>query len=320
MVKSPFGGAGHAESRRRFLRQTIFTAAGAPLALSLGGRALGQDVGEKARETGTVTLDALLVTYLSAPIGSDGTATWELTRHYETALTLGGVDGIDLVARVPDGAERIFVGEPYAQSASHDALLLRRRDPRTRIEITTAAPGTPDHTIFFGLRRPRLRLRETRAGGSERRLSYRLEGAESTFLFNREDLLGDPEVASRFGPGTAESYLAAYRFEPEALVEPRYEEMQRPPGGGDTIELARLGRDTGQEVAVATSAAIVAQEGFTSGDLAEAFAVGGTISVAHRSRQSPTAKPIVRVEARLDGAATAIYWDRAFKTFVFAAA
>jgi hypothetical protein len=80
---------GFAGGRRRFLRQAIATAAGAPFVLSHVGDALAQ-----GRDTGEVTLDALLVTYVAAPLGSPGSATMELTTRYESALSLGGVDGL----------------------------------------------------------------------------------------------------------------------------------------------------------------------------------------------------------------------------------
>ena len=306
--------AGFAGGRRRFLRQALATAAGAPFALSLASDALGE-----GRGGAEITLDALLVTYVAAPLGSPGSTNMELTTRYESALSLG-VDGVDLLARVPSAAERVFLGGPFAQVPSHGDLVLRRRDRNAQIAFGTPTPGVPDHTVYYGFLRPRVRVRELGRGGSELRAGYSIVGADSTFLFTRDSLLHDEQVIGRFAPSTIESYLEAYRFDAESLVAPRYE-PRGTFGGGATVNLIERGTSAaaGPEVSALTSASVVAVEGLNGSPLADALAVGRTVAVEHMSRQTPTNKAIAMATAELGEGGTLVFWDRAFKTFVFAA-
>jgi hypothetical protein len=296
--------------RREFLRRALVTAAGAPLALSHAGAALGQ-----GRGTGQITLDALLLTYVAAPLGSPGSARWSPRPRYESALSVGGVDGLDLVARVPSNAERVFLGEAFAQTSARGGLVLRRRDRHARIEIGTVAPGVPDHTVFHGFTRPRLRVKEL-GGGSELRAGYALVGADATFIFSRDSLLHDETIIAQLDPRTIESYLAAYQYDAESLAAPRY--APRGTFGGGGINLIERGTSTGPEVVATTSATVVAVEGLDGSPLGEALAVGREVAVEHSSRQTPTNNAILTVEADLGGEPATVYWDRAFKTFVFA--
>ena len=304
-------GKGIAGGRREFLRRALVTAAGAPLVLSHAGAALGQ-----GRGTGQITLDALLVSYIAAPLGSPGSARWAPTTRYETALSVGGVDGLELLARVPSNVERVFLGEAYAQTSARGGLVLRRRDRHTSIEIGTSAPGVPDHTLFYGFTRPRLRVKELGRGGAELRAGYALVGADATFVFSRDSLLHDEGVMGQLDPRTIESYLGAYRYDAESLAAPRY--ALRGTFGGGAINLIERGTSTGPEVVAATSATVVAVEGLDGSPLGEALAVGREVAVEHSSRQTPTNNAILTVEVDLGGEPATVYWDRAFKTFVFA--
>ena len=68
-----------------------------------------------------------------------------------------------------------------------------------------------------------------------------------------------------------------------------------------------------------TTARIIAQSGFTSDALKQAFAVGNHLEITHCSLQEVEVEDVVNMKvtiARGTGGTTDIYWDTIFKTFV----
>jgi hypothetical protein len=302
-----------AASRRAFLGRALAALAAGPVMLSGAGRALAG-----GRALGTVTLDALLLTYYPAPVGPAGAATWQLDTAADFTLRLLAGDLVALDAGVPQRARELFLGVKFEQSASRkvrDALVLRHALRRgEEATLTTEEGGGPEATAFFGLLRPRLRLHATDRPAAEPRPKFWLEDSGPAFFYSLGALRGHEDLRDQLGAGTAESWDAVYAHQGE-LAGPRYVLRDRVVGR-QTVSLEERGEEVGNVATATTSARVVAVEP-ADGASSLPLEVGSAISVVHSSAQRPTVKRVARVEAEVEGS-TGVYYDRVFKTFVFA--
>ena len=101
-------------SRRRFIRTAAFGTLGTALAIG------AEDVLAGNKESGEVVLDALMITYFSAPLGTTSSAFWTFETSYATSLRLGAVDNPALVfkGRVVEDEERVLINTFIKQTQS----------------------------------------------------------------------------------------------------------------------------------------------------------------------------------------------------------
>src|SRR6266567_6131380 len=78
-------------SRRRVIRSAAFGTFGT--ALTIGAK----DVLAGGKESGEIVLDALMITYFSAPLGTISSAFWTIETSYSTSLRLGAIERPDLL-------------------------------------------------------------------------------------------------------------------------------------------------------------------------------------------------------------------------------
>jgi hypothetical protein len=299
-------------SRRRFIRNLTVGALGAGAVLADTRPALAADT-----ETGEVTLDAIMLTYFSAPLATEARTFYEIGRAFTSTLKfeLAGDAAPRLKAAVPARFEKVFAGTRFNQTESprvKSALTLEQRLGRGSHEQIGAIGGTTDNTTFIGLLRPRLRF-----AGTPESLRFRVVGATAEFVYSVEHLRREAETPDILRSATAASFLEQYVTEPSALVGPRYEPRGRLQPPFTFSELA--GHEPSERVSATVKGTIVAQSGFESAELVDAFAVGNTIDVVYSSVQEDHSGTLMTAKA--DGGAgdlgNQVYWDTVFKTFVF---
>jgi hypothetical protein len=300
-------------SRRRFIRNLAVGALGAGAVLAGARPASAADA-----ETGEVTLDAIMLTYFSAPLATGATTFYEIGRAFTSTvkLELAGDTAPRLKAAVPTKFEKVFAGTRFNQTESprvRSALTLEQRLGRGAHEQIGAIGGTTDDTTFIGLLRPRFRFT-----GTPESLRFRVVGATAEFIYSVEHLRREAETPDILRSGTAASFLEQYVTDPSALVGPRYEPRGRLQPPFTISELA--GREPAERVTATVKGTIVAQTGFESAALVDAFAVGNTIDVVYSSVQEDHSGTLMTAKAEegFGDPANQVHWDSVFKTFVFA--
>jgi hypothetical protein len=145
-------------SRRRFIWSAAFGTLGTALAIG------AKDVLAGAKESGEIVLDALMITYFSAPLGTTSSAYWTIETAYSTSLRLGVVERPDLLfkGRVLEDEQIVLSNTSIQQTQSthvkNAVTLLPRPSQNESFTTGTPAPGIPEHTVFFGMLKPRLQL------------------------------------------------------------------------------------------------------------------------------------------------------------------
>jgi hypothetical protein len=265
-----------------------------------------------AKDSGEVTLDALLISYVSPPLGTFGASLWTPLTPYTTTLTLRSLANPDvsLRARVAPDQERINSRAVAAQTQSQrieNAITVFTR-PRQNESFSTGTPppGLPENATFYGLRRPVLRFK-----GNARKSQFRLVDAESSFALVAKD------ITDLFDEDTANSILRQYVFDAAALVEPRF--VLRGTTGGGRLSITQIAeRRAPDDITATVTARIVEQVGFETDVLKQAFAVGTNLEITYYSA-TETRGEILQMESNLERSSpglNSIYWDRVFKTFV----
>jgi hypothetical protein len=307
LLKQQNGARRELVSRRRFVRSIAIGAAGTGLAFA-GGRsasAAGKDSGE-------VTLDAILISYVSAPIGATGSSSWTPQPPYTTTFSLRSLanPNISLRARIFADEEGINNRAVVAQAQSEkiqDAITLFVRPRKNEsYSIGTPSPGSPENTVFFGLYRPVLGFK-----GNGRKASFRFVDAQSSFSSTAKD------INDLFDEVTASFILRQYVFDQTSLVEPRFVFLQTTDGGPLSIsQFAERGAP--KDITSVAMARVIEQNGFRSDALKQAFAVGSLVEISYFSAVE-TKGEILRFETNPERATPgldSVYWDRVFKTFV----
>jgi hypothetical protein len=293
--------------RRAFMRSATAGAAGLALSLGSAGRALAG-----VKDSGEVTLDALLITYFSPPLGTLSSAFYTFETAYTTTIGLRSLANPDITlkARISAGQERINGASAIRQAMSAEVkngMLVFPR-PRANMSFTTGTnpPGLPENVTFEGLYRPRLRFK-----GDGRKAQFQFVDASGSFAF------GGEELREVFSAETADSIIRQYVYDPASLVEPRFIRTATVSGGPSTFT-AVAERGAPKDLTSTVTARIIEQTGFESDVLKEAFAVGSDLEVTYYSAQESRGE-ILKMESAFERetpGSNTIYWDRVFKTFV----
>ena len=313
-------------SRRRFFRTAAAGATGAAIGLS-GLR----EVSAKNEVLGQVTLDALLISYFTASIGSTGIPLWSLGGNYANTVRLRVEEAPDLVLKPqPDPNQKIiFAGHAIEQIKSgqlKNGMIMRHKgfSGETFGFGLREIVHTREDTTFFVIFRPRLEIT-----GSPRKPRFRFVGDPNTgeggalFPSAVRELQGT-DIQRYFSRETIDSWLRIYLSDPKDLVKPRFK-LRASTGSvsaGISVPFQLTGEgDTEFSSAKTevTTARIVSQTGFTSDGLKETFAVGNHLQITHSSLQEIEVDDVVSMEATITrgtGGQTDIYWDSVFKTFV----
>jgi hypothetical protein len=312
-------------SRRRFWQAAAAGVGGAVIGLGGTGEVSAQETG-----VGQITLDALLISYFSAAVGSTGTPLWTFKGAYANTVRLRVKELPDLVLKPkPDPSDKIiFAGHAIEQIKSDhlkNGMVMRHKG----FSGTSYGFGreedlhTREDTTFFCILRPRLEIT-----GNQNKVSFRFIGDETG---NGGALFPSPvsELQSDNGlrllsQETIDSWLRLYVTDRQELVKPRFKLKATTgfvsAGVGIPFDLTGDGdNEFSSSRTAVTTARIVAQAGFTSESLSQAFAVGNDLEITHSSLQEIEGDDVVRMRttvSRATGGKNDIYWDSVFKTFV----
>ena len=192
-------------SRRKFIRNAAVgaAAAGATFALKGGGSVLAQ-----SGESGQVEVDAILLSYVAAPLGSTASTTNTYTRTHATTLRLTAESNrtLTLSSSVTVGTESFNVGGSTTYRQSNSTSLTNAITVRRSIteEFSTPAPGAIGNTVFIGLLAPEMQM-DGYSGG----FSFRFLRAVNKFGVTYTDLQAS-RPDSPIKPATASSFLSKY--------------------------------------------------------------------------------------------------------------
>jgi hypothetical protein len=305
-------------SRRVFIRGAAIGATGAAFALHKSG-----DVIAASKESGIITLDAILFTYMSATIGAVGGSTWTLNSQYANTLRIASVENPNLSfkAQVPAAEEKVFVGHNARQTESSmvSGGITLRHSGFGGVSVghgTNGGPASPNDTRFYGMLKPRLYVK-----GNSKKLKFRFVDAQAEFSFSisnlREDVFGISQE-------TTDSWLRHYITDKAELKSPRFK-LKATTGligaGPERVLTVSEQGDAGfseSRTAVVT-ARIIDRTNFTSDALEQSFAIGNHIEITHTSVQEFPADDVIKMETKLERVtpgANEIYWDRVFKNFL----
>lgn len=309
-------GSARGASRRVFLRTAAAGAVGSALVVAGRGEA------DAASVLGEITLDALMITYFSAPFGDAVTATYMLGRAYDTTFSLRTPEAPDLALRasVAPGKERFFAGVRETQTESSrvvGAITFSRRLAHGETEsVSLVPPQSPEHTVFLGLYRPRLQVL-----GRPDRPRFRfvpgttVQEGSALLITNVDQLQRDPG-AQGVSETTAASWLAQYQPDVSEPAPPRYVAESFSADAGFVIRtFARS--VAGPELSTTVSASIVAST--VGGDLAGVFETGDTLELEYFSVQEDRSGTLLTLETEVSGDAPPqrLYWDALWKTHLF---
>ena len=310
-------------TRRRFVR----TAAGA--ASAAVGLSSIHGVSAQPSSLGQITLDALLISYFSAAIGSTGIPLWSLSGSYANTIRIKEEDPPEVTLRArPDPDDRfIFAGHQIEQIRSgelNNGMIMRHKGfSGTKFGFGREEDvHTREDTVFFSIFRPRLEIT-----GNPQKPRFRFIGDETgnggaLFPVSLRELQ-DPSFGF-IRQSTSDSWKQIYVTDPALLTGPRFRLKATTDlvsaGTGIPFNLREKGDSQFSSARTAvTSSTVVAQTGFTDEELTRRFAVGNRIKITHTSLQEIEAPDAVRMEvtiSRAERGVTNIYRDRVFKTFV----
>ncbi|HWC75957.1 MAG TPA: twin-arginine translocation signal domain-containing protein, partial [Blastocatellia bacterium] len=147
-------------SRRRFFQTAAAGAAGAALGLNSVRQVSAQD-----ESLGQITLDALLISYFSASIGSTGIPLWSLSGRYSNTIRIRVQESPELVLKPKPTADDsfIFAGHEIELSRSRglkNGLIMRHKGfADTKFGFGRDEDvHTREDTVFFSIFRPRIEL------------------------------------------------------------------------------------------------------------------------------------------------------------------
>jgi len=305
-------------SRRAFIRSAATGAAGAAFALHESGDAMAA-----SKESGIITLDAILFTYMSATIGAVGNSTWTLNNQYANTLRIASLEypNISFKAQVPASEEKVFVGHNARQTESSlvPGGITLRHSGFGGVSLgqgTEGGPATPNDTRFYGMLRPQLYVK-----GNSKKLKFRFLDAESQFSLSIDTLFSKSFGISQ---QTLSSWLRHYITDKADLAGPRFKLKATTglisAGPERVLTVSEDGDDGFSEARTVTvTAQIIDQSGFSSDALKQTFANGNHIEITHASVQEFPTDDLIKMETRLERVTPGeneIYWDRVFKNFL----
>src|SRR5262249_573774 len=265
--------------RRKFLCNAVIGIAGASVTLFSADSTLA-----RSKDSGEIVLDALMWSYVAAPVGSSGSHWLSPGTGYSMTIGLESQQNrdISLRASVPAGEERLRGDVSQIQSGKipHAIALSPRAEPEDSFSIASIG-GDPQNTSFFGMCRPVLRFK-----GNGKKAQFRLVNAECIMVTGIKPLW-EPGQRS-LSPDTAASWIAQYETDPTKLVEPRFQLIQTVSGG--QLELTMRAQSDPPDVSAVVTARILDQSGFNTDALKDAFAVGTNLEVTHFSAQDSGSK------------------------------
>ncbi len=298
-------------TRRKFLRNAALGAAAVGAAYALKG---GNNVLAQSSESGQVTVDGILLSYVAAPLGSVASTTNSYTKNHASTFKMIAESNRSLSIGVSATILGFNVGSiTYKQTDSTqvtDAITIRRSITES---FTTPAPGDINNTVFVGLREPEMQF-----DGTPSRVRFRFLKATDRFGIKYSDLqLNGGGVIK---PATVTSFLSKYVTDPALLVTPRFKlksSILLSAGVTNTFSFTKAtGSTYSTSKTATTSVEITKKFGFSS--LGLSFEVGARIEVTHTSVQEFTAENIITSSTVLNRTSLGInkvYWDRVFKTF-----
>lgn len=331
-------------SRRRFLRSAVI-GVGAVVAfegVNVGLR--GASVAYAADTSGEVTLDALLITYVGAPIASRSSTSWSYSKRRTNTfkLTLGADQSISLQSDTtntttdPVDKSKFTVENSLVFKQSNSAQFTTAivvQESQSRSLNTTVRNGVAadaGDTVFFGLLAPDL----TFTGNPVNGFRYRFLKATSTFTVQAFRFQSpDATILSLFRQSTITAFLNQYPptsattpVEPGSILrKPRFKlvESNFATVGTDQALNRTLSNGSSFSLSLTSTfgATITRSTGFQSGDgsLQTKFGVGQAIMFTVSGVQESSTENVISVTANLvratDGV-TKIYRDKVWKTFV----
>jgi len=290
-------------SRRRFVKLAASGTLGATLLHTLPAPALASN-----KEVGTITLDAVMLSYIAAVPGSGGSSTFNPLKGYSTIFNLS-IPGVALSASPGASATGLFF---YQQTASQKVPGALDLMPAPHIDITnTITGGPPQSSALYGLLAPRFKLK-----GTPEELNFHLLGPIQAFLVQIADLLSDPGMVG-VSQDTAQSMSAQYVSSVPDLIAPRYEQGQlfEAGAGSNTMIFSSSDFESGTAQASVT-ATITAQTGFTSATVKDALAVGKNITITYNSGFDKESKKALSLEISAGDTIFTSYLDNVFKSVV----
>lgn len=310
-------------SRRRFLRGAALGAAAAGAALAMGdGEALAQ-----TEDTGDVTLDGLMLTYIASPLGSIGSASWTVQKSNTHTMRVVAAANRTLSIKSDfnvDITETFSVGgsTEFRQSAGTsvtNSITLRRTSTQT---ITTPTPGAVGNTVIVGLLKPKARFR-----GNTSLLRFKFLSANSLFAIKVSDFQSGA-VNHLFSAATISSFLSQYApiNDPSGstVIKPRFKlrlSILLSPGVPDVFSFTKsTGSTHADSKSATTSVEIVERTGFTLfGVLGTTFSTGQRLEWTTTATQEFATDLMVSYSITLNRTTlgvSQVYWDRAWKTFL----
>lgn len=320
-------------SRRKFVRNASIGGAGAAAAAVVAAFALRGGAGgskdadaamAQSGEDGTVTVEALLITYVSSPDGSVGNSTLSLSDTFSNTFRLQAAADLNLSIGTSSeftvGGFSVGGSTTFNQGVSAQVTDAITVSNTQSITVSTPAPGQPNHTVFYGLLNPTVNLH-----GDPTRLLFRFLNAGEVFSARADQI---QQGSWPFSQTTKDAMLAQY----PPLTDPT----------GDTLPHKRFKRrftlatDTGVSNTVAFSTAngsaftdqltvsigvtITSSSGFNDSGLQTKFSVGQTLNFKLTAVQEITSNQIMNISFVLNPSAGPrvfrVYRDKVFKTYL----
>jgi hypothetical protein len=330
-------------SRRRFLRSAAIGAGAAALALQGANVALADE-----ETTGDTTFDALLITYVGAPIGCNSSTQWSYSKNRSNTfkLALTAEAGVSLKAdtsgttstgtdksKFTVGTSNSVTFKQNNSAMFTDAIFTRESSSRTLNTTVRGTVADAGDTVFFGLLRPTA----TFTGNPVAGFKYRFLNATDTFTWPAYRFQQrDATTVMFFKDGTITSFLNQYPptsaitpvEQPGSILrKPRFKLVESNFAAAGTNQSLNRTLSTGASFSLALtsvfSAEITSSSGFelTNGSttVKSMFSVGKTFSLTVSGVQEVTTENVISLTAnfvRATDGVTKIYRDKVWKTFV----
>ncbi|HEY6333602.1 MAG TPA: hypothetical protein VI756_30055 [Blastocatellia bacterium] len=300
---------GNPEAKRVSRRTFLKAAAGGVVGAAFMDRSRSGALGA-AHEAGTITLDALMLSYIGAVPGTGGASVFKQLKGYSTIFNLG-VPGIEFIAALTaNQADLVF----YEQAASKEVPGALELTPAfgtdLMIDIGAGPPGNSALYLFLG---PKFKLK-----GTPEALQFHLAGSIKAVAIEISGLLANPS-ADNISQDTAASLSSQYVSNVGDLVAPRYQPPTAFSAGGTSETLIFSTEDFGTETAQASATAtIIDQTGFTSSTLKNALAVGSNVTITYSSGFDRKSARVLSLEITPGDMAFSAYLDNVFKSVVLA--
>lgn len=312
-------------SRRNFIRKAAIGAAATGAALAVKGGVGGSgNAAAQSGQNGNVTVDAVLLTYISSPDGSVGSSTLTLSSTFSNTLRLSAAASASLSigtsSSFTNGAITISGGQAFNVSVSSQVTDGVTLNSTTSLQVTTPAPGQPNHTVFYGIQRPRINFQ-----GDPTRLLFKFLGADGVFTARADSLQAGQWP---FSQATVNAMLAQYPplADPtgSTLTKPRFKKRFSFPTDAGINNVLTFSTSNGSSfssnLTATFGATITAMDSFTDSGLTNTFSVGQTINFTLTAVQEISSTQIMSISFTLNPSVGPkvfkVYRDKVFKTYL----